>query len=150
MNSQWMENERKLMEMEGQWMENERKMKGKWMEMKGKLKEDERKMNGNERKGKQWATLKFINMKQGPTDLVDLVDLVGVGGVINPMLALWVLINCSWLQVAISASQRKAQWGRFEMPHVLMCWGFWALAHLASPAAPQRSVDAPPDRARLG
>ena len=47
------------------WKENERNMKGKW---------------------KQWATLRFINTKQGPTDLVDLVDLVG--GVINPMLAL--------------------------------------------------------------
>ena len=45
-----------------------------------------RKMNGNERKWKQWATLRYINTKQGPTDLVDLVDLVG--GVINPLLAL--------------------------------------------------------------
>ena len=40
------------------WKENERKMKGKW---------------------KQWATLRFINTKQGPTDLVDLVDLAGGG-----------------------------------------------------------------------
>ena len=38
---------------------HEREMKGKW---------------------KQWATLRFIDTKQGPTDLVDLVDLVGGGG----------------------------------------------------------------------
>ena len=57
---------------------NERKMNG-----------NERKMNGNERKWKQWATLRYINTKQGPTDLVlvDLVDLVGGG--INPLLALY-------------------------------------------------------------
>ena len=53
--------------------------------MKGKLKENERKMKG---KWKQWATLRFINTKQGPTDLVDLVDLVGG---FNPMLALHVI-----------------------------------------------------------
>ena len=75
--------------MNGKWKENERKMNGNERKMNGherKMNGHERKMEGNERKWKQWATLRSINMKQGPTDLVDLVDLVG--GVINPMLAL--------------------------------------------------------------
>ena len=61
------------------WKENDRKMKGKW---------------------KQWATLRFINTKQGPTDLVDLVDLVGGGGV---LIRCWRYKRCQttpWLQRA--------------------------------------------------
>ena len=50
---------------------------------------NEKKMEGNERKWKQWATLRFINIMQGPTDLVDLVDLVVRGGYYSDVGITW-------------------------------------------------------------
>ena len=56
------------------WKENERKMKRKW---------------------KQWATLRYINTKQGPKTLLTLLTLWGggEGGFINPLLALCAILT---------------------------------------------------------